>query len=560
MQGMLTKKGRNLGFGLGFWRTTRLYMLTDTALSCTDKTRKDVKNYFLVESFKSVSRMQSRRWPNRCFTLLLEDGKVFHLRAPTVPECTDWMDAISKAILNADKRKARWRFMRDNAQMQQMQQMAQMGQQVAYGPLPLQQQIAIQQQAALIQQQQQLDLLGMMPMPVSPGTIPISLHPMQVAQMQQSMQMAQLGYPMPLPYVPTASVVSPFAPLIGDPNLVAGGDSSLPTSLQRLKSRDRSRSNGVGKDGASLTRTDSKSKSRQLAAQVAAQQQAEKNGRPTGGLSSSSDVGLTTDDSELDEATDVDEQEYYDESTEEYYQAPPAGVRPFGYDPFAAAAAAQQQAAAFAAWQQSQAALLYDPLQPYTIGGVLTDDQRSLNSQKDKLRWMFWVFTFVSAMILASGNQATTSREIAVTFFNANPTVGSSDITNAAAMQTANLTSISSTAAASLPFVQSLFGYLSGHLSLLLLLVSLFFSLYYGMKFKKHKKSMKQRVAEAKKLKLQEKAAGKPQPSNEEQQAKWKEESKILQAELAKKDRLMYRLGAAAATTIATAAYIYQAQ
>jgi hypothetical protein len=43
MQGMLTKKGRNLGFGLGFWRTTRLYMLTDTTLSYTDKTKKEVK-------------------------------------------------------------------------------------------------------------------------------------------------------------------------------------------------------------------------------------------------------------------------------------------------------------------------------------------------------------------------------------------------------------------------------------------------------------------------------------------------------------------------------------
>jgi len=104
---MLTKKGRDLGFGLGFWRTTRLYMLTDTALSFTDKTKKNVKGNHLVETFKSVTRMASRRWPNRCFTLVFEDGKIWHLRAPTVTECTDWMEALTKAIQNAEKRKVR---------------------------------------------------------------------------------------------------------------------------------------------------------------------------------------------------------------------------------------------------------------------------------------------------------------------------------------------------------------------------------------------------------------------------------------------------------------------
>ncbi len=105
MQGMLTKKGSNFVFGLGFWRTTRLYMLTDTSFSFTDKTKKNVKVHHLVETIKTAARMNSRRWPNRCFSMIFEDGKVYHLRAPTVSECTDWMEALTKAIQNAEKRK-----------------------------------------------------------------------------------------------------------------------------------------------------------------------------------------------------------------------------------------------------------------------------------------------------------------------------------------------------------------------------------------------------------------------------------------------------------------------
>ena len=554
MQSLLTKKGRNLGFGLGFWRTTRLYMLTDTALSWTDKSGKNVKGAHLVESFKSVVRLPSRRWPNRCFTLRFEDDKVYHLRAPTVSDCNDWIDALSKAIVNASKLKARWQFMRDNAQMQQMAQMAQLGVQAQFGQLSPQQQQAYQQQIALLQQQQQLDLLGMMQMPVPAQDAVMS--PLQVAQVQ-NMQMAQYaGYPVPLTYVP--------APVLSHFNEDAVDSTSGVAPMQRLKSRSRS----IGKDGGSLTRTDSKSKGALPIGLVP----------PSGDVGCASDAEAddgagTTDEEDVGSADDgaasasgEEDNEYYDDS-DEYY--PSSMIHPFPYDPFtAAAAAAAHQAAAFA-WHQSQSNLLYDPstgasssalIAPATASSAspqppaATEEQQALNSKKKKIGWMSWMFTIISGVILAIGNEAHTLKEIRHNWIGEE--ISTNTNMNGTFANNSSTTGVVVTALGS-----------SGQSfspSLIVFLLSLSLTIFMFLRLKKHKKRCKTRQQEKKKADAVQSqsagALGRPPTLAESNaaQAKWKEESKLLQQELNQTTQIMSMLAGSAAVTVACAAYIYR--
>lgn len=594
MQGMLTKKGRNLGFGLGFWRTTRLYMLTDTALSYTDKTKKSVKGHHLVEEFKSVTRMNSRRWPNRCFTLVFEDNKVWHLRAPTPTECTDWLDSMSKAIANAATRKARWRFMRDNAQMQQMQQMQQMGVQTQYGTMPMGMGMA----------QQQIDLaqMGMMQMPMPPlspssgGAImpvpiaPFQMHPMLAMQAQY----AQMGLPV-LPMHPAAfeaSLQHPYADAMPMPMQLAADSSPMGVPhAARLKSR--SRTNLQPPSSSALQRHDSRSRGAAGAVGSGASGlsgAADPGALDVDGAMSSDDADAHTEDETDGEAEGADEGEgegaseaegecdFVSEMEDEAYDA---GVTPrflpsaqtmAAYNPYTQQAAALN-AATFAQWTRAQAqqmadAALFNPA-----------EQAALNAAKDKLGWAMALLSMVGAAILILGHEGRTSTQLfgmvlGVFGIGSAAAAGSASasgsgavvaLSNATSNATGGIFSLPSASllSSSLSFLPS-FG--AVRWSSVLLLLSLLAAVYFGLALKKHKaRSKKQRQAEKaakaaeKKEQELQRARGITVPVNSAaQQQEWKAQSAVLAKELAQATRLMSGLGASAALCVATAAYMWR--
>lgn len=579
MQGLLTKKGRNLGFGLGFWRTTRLYMLTDTYLGWTDKSQKTCKTQIAVEKFKAVSRLNSRRWPNRCFSLRFDDdNKVYHLRAPTVQECTDWIEALTKAIHNAEKRKARWQYMRDNAQVQMAQQMAQMGPAAS---------LALQQQAAA---QQQFELMGMMQMPVSPV-----IYPMHVAQMP--LQMAQM--PLPTIYSPALSHM-PYAAQPAAYNaamLPPLEPSSSASPLQRMKSRPR------GGAGSSLSRQDSKSKSNSMAA--AAAHAAAAAGASSGmvphadrGAASSSEMdagGMSTeddDDGEGDSCASADEldgeggaasasgeeredDDFYDEASEEeapdaYYQANrvagvgmPVGVGAYPYAQFSAA----QQAAALAQWQQAQlqaqqqaqqqaAAAAYES---YATPFGSAEDQAALNRSKDRLGLLFNLVAILSCIILLSGSEGHTATQIGAAMGRVIGAGGAMGNGTAIAFPSA-IPSLFSFFT-SLPLLSSLLSSPSS----VLLCASLLLTVFFVLRLRAHKRRMKKRQAAKKEEEARAKAAagaaGHKSPTPAEvaaSQAKWKEESKLLQKEIDTTTRIMSSIAGSAVASIALAVYVWR--
>jgi hypothetical protein len=594
VQGMLTKKGRNLGFGLGFWRTTRLYTLTDTALSFTDKSKKNVKAHHLVESFKTVTRMPSRRWPNRCFSLLFEDNKIFHLRAPTVTECTDWIDSLARAIANAEKRKARWRFVRENAQMQQVQQMNAMG--AAY--------------FSPVQQAQAMDMsaMGMVPMSLSPPmtSMPpmlppaMQLHPMLAMQYAQQMQMMPLHPVGPMGAMPIQMSMpydQQFTPGI------APMEAQLPPAMAAMQPRakPRSRTNLVDRTGG-LQRIDSRSsrgsssKGKSSAPPGAApstviasgasgsdaEMHTEEDEDEAEGADGLSDEFVSGEEEPEDEA---DGDQYYDEDADggEYYaaapQAPMTAFPPFNAQQAAAARAfaswthAQQQQqladAALAAQQQQQFASQFNP-----------EDQFSLNAQKEKIGWVLSLWTVLAGSILLLGHEGRTGAQVfallsglfsgaASSPLSALPTLNGtlSNATVASVSGAGSLLSPLFTLFSSLRFTSRSLP--SGvRPSYVVALALLLLTVYFFMALKKEKSRQKKRRAAEKAAKAKEQAeaaaakrAGKPAPASSsvtnaaQQAAVWKEQSNMLAKELAITTRKMSMLAASAAAFVAAAAY-----
>lgn len=593
MQGMLTKKGRNLGFGLGFWRTTRLYMLTDTTFSYTDKSKKSVKGEHAVETFKSVTRMTSRRWPNRCFTLVFEDHQLYHLRAPTATECTDWIDSLSKAIQNCEKTKARWRFMRDNQQMQQMAQMA-AGGMAPYGsmltPSP-QQQLEMNQMG--FSSSPNAGMLGGLP-PLQPMPMPMQLpmHPMLAMQMA-AMQMPPM-HPMAMSYPPMQGYPENMP-------METQNNGAAPMLQSRLKSRSRTSLPGTG---LGLQRNDSRGSSRSKGLAAAAAGGATGAGVTSsggGGASSSEQDPHTDDDPEDDEpeaglsddqfvsGEDPDREdegadEYYDDEEEAptYYRA--ASQPSYPYAPSAAAAAAQaaaaayavaqqqaaQQAASASAWQANQQALL-------DASHFSPSDQPLLNSQKERLVWMTMFFALFGCVILGMGYEGRTARQIGEVIGAAwNGGTASATAAGAGAIVVASSAVTTSgnatSAAASIADVSSsssggvfssllsLFAFRWSVLGLLLSAATGFYCFWSLRKLKRAAKKRRLAEAEAKKKGASNAGGVHSPPTTSAQQALvWKEQSKVLAKELALTTRLMAGLGVAAAVFVACAAILYRA-